>query len=357
MTPLDYGSGSEAYRAPAWGAAGAVVSIADAPSLAQALRTARERSGRSVADLAETTRVRKDYLLALEQAAWDRLPARAFTVGYVRAYAQALGLDEETAADRYKAECPDRSGPLVAPIGSELEDVKPSSAPWIAVVAVVVVAVVGWNVFQHMQTAHKPKPTDIKSPVAAEYYQPGKPVMLGVAGPAPEGQGLPPPYVPPGLEQQLGDAQAQVQPASLIAAIPAGAAFNPSGPIYGAEPAASSVILKVRKPASVVLRSPDGVTVVFAKQLAAGEAYRAPLQSGSLVVDVSDPSAFEVYCNGAYCGGLQATVTPLGQLNSKAASLAAQAEAQAAAAAKANPTQADEAPPSNGSDTQPGAGI
>jgi cytoskeleton protein RodZ len=358
MTPLDSGSGSEAYMTPAWGTTGAFLSIADAPSLALALKTARERSGRSLAELAEATRVRKDYLLALEQAAWDRLPARAFTVGYVRAYAQALGLDEETAADRYKVECPDRSAPLAAPIGSELEDVKPRSAPWVLTVAGVVLAVIGWNVFQHMQAAHKPEPTDIKSPAgAAEYYQPGKPLTLGVAGPAPEGQGLPPAYVPPGLEQQLGDAQAQAQPASLAAAIPAGAAFNPSGPIYGAEPHASAVILKVRKPASVVLRSPDGVTVVFAKQLAAGEAYRAPLQSGNLVLDVSDPAAFEVYCNGSYCGGLQATVTALGQLNSKAASLGVQAAAQAAAAAKANPTQADEAPPSDNEDSQPGTGI
>jgi cytoskeleton protein RodZ len=353
MTPLDSGSGSEAYVSPAWGAAGAVVSIADAPSLAQALKIARERSGRSLADLAEATRVRKDYLLALEQAAWDRLPARAFTVGYVRAYAQALGLDDETAADRYKAECPDRSVPLAAPVGSELEDVKPSSAPWVAAVAVVVLAVVGWNVFQHMLNAPKPKATDIKSPGPTEYYQPGKPMMLGVAGPAPEGQGLPPAYIPPGLEQQLGDAQTQAQSAALASAIPAGAAFNPSGPIYGAEANASAVILKANKPASVVLRSPDGVTVVFAKQLAAGEAYRAPLQSGNLVVDVSDPAAFEVYCNGSYCGGLQAPVTSLSQLNSKASSLGAQAAAQAAAAAKANPTQADEAPPSDGGDTQP----
>ena len=217
-------------------------------------------------------------------------------------------------------------------------------------------AVVGWNVFQHMQTAHKPKPTDIKSPAAAEYYQPGKPVMLGVAGPAPEGQGLPPPTSRRAWNSSSATPRRRCSPLRSHA-IPAGAAFNPSGPIYGAEPDASAVILKVRKPASVVLRSPDGVTVVFAKQLAAGEAYRAPLQSGNLVVDVSDPFAFEVYCNGSYCGGLQATVTPLGQLNSKAASLAAQAEAQAAAAAKANPTQADEAPPSGGPDTQPGAGI
>jgi cytoskeleton protein RodZ len=208
-------------------------------------------------------------------------------------------------------------------------------------------------VFQHMLNAPKPKATDIKSPGPTEYYQPGKPMMLGVAGPAPEGQGLPPAYIPPGLEQQLGDAQTQAQSAALASAIPAGAAFNPSGPIYGAEANASAVILKANKPASVVLRSPDGVTVVFAKQLAAGEAYRAPLQSGNLVVDVSDPAAFEVYCNGSYCGGLQAPVTSLSQLNSKASSLGAQAAAQAAAAAKANPTQADEAPPSDGGDTQP----
>jgi cytoskeleton protein RodZ len=360
MTPLDSGSGSETYVTPGWGAGAAAISIADAPSLSYALKTARERSGRSLADLAEATRVRKDYLLALEQGAWDRLPARPFTVGYVRAYAQALGLDEETAADRYKAESPDRSVPLAAPVGSELDDVKPSSKPWIAGVAVVVLAVVGWNVFQQVNNAPKAKSTDLAhASQAADTWQPGKQVKmnLGVSGPAPEGQGLPAPYVPPGLEKELGDAQAQVQPASFTGPVtPSGAAFNPSGPIYGAAPTASAVILKARKPLSVVLRSPDGVTVVFAKQLATGEAYRAPLNSGNLVVDVSDPGGVETYCNGEYCGALQATVTPLSQLNSKAAALAAQAAAQAARAAQQNPTQTDEAGPT-GPDTQPGPGI
>jgi transcriptional regulator with XRE-family HTH domain len=354
MTPLDSGS-REAYFSPAWVAGEPPISLADAPSLAAALKTARERSGRSLADLAEATRVRKDYLVALEQEAWDRLPARPFTVGYVRAYAQALGLDEETAADRFKAECPDRSGPLAAPVGSELDDVKPSNKPWVAIAAVVVAGVVGWNIVQHVVNAPKRKSTDVETP--AQFWQRGKPLnqlVLGVAGPAPEGQGLPTPYVPPGLEKELGDAQAdpaQLQHASL-SNIPTGAAFNPSGPVYGVEPNASAVTLKARKSASIVLRSPDGMIVTFAKQLAAGEAYRAPLSCGNQVLDVSDPNAFEVYLNGEYHGGLQANVTPCGQLNSRASDLASQAAAQAQRAAQADRTQNDEAPAGEGDTPQ-----
>jgi transcriptional regulator with XRE-family HTH domain len=348
MTPLDSGSGAETYFSPGWSSGEPATTLADAPTLPAALKAARERSGRSLADLAETTRVRKDYLVALEQGAWDRLPARPFTVGYVRAYAQALGLDEETAADRFKAECPDRSTPLAPPVGSELDDVKPSARPWVLAASVVIAGVVGWNIVQHMVNAPKRKPTDVEAPT--KFWEPGKPLnhlVLGVAGPAPEGQGLPTPYIPPGLEKELGDAQTDqglVQRASTVN-IPAGAAFNPSGPVYGVEPNASAIILKARKPASVVLRSPDGVSVVFAKQLAAGEAYRAPLAASNLVIDVSDPSAFETYCNGEYCGQLAASVTPLSQLNAKASALAAQAQAQAQRVAQKNPTQADEAPP------------
>jgi cytoskeletal protein RodZ len=353
MTPLDSGSGAEAYRSPAWAEREPAVSLNDAPTLADALRSARERSGRSHQDLAEATRVRRDYLIALEQGAWDRLPSRPFAVGYVRAYAQALGLDEETAADRFKAECPDRSAPLAAPVGSELDDVKPRAAPWIVAALVVAVAVVGWNIFEHV--ANAPKTTSNKLADQAETANTGgffggkTNIPLSAPLPAEAGQGLPPPYIPPGLEHELGDAQsdqAQLQRASLTGpAIPAGAAFNPKGPIYGVEANASQVTLQARKAASIVLRSPDGVNVVFAKQLAPGEAWRAPLNASNLVVDVSDPNAFDMYLNGEYHGVLTAQATALSQLNAQAAQLAAQAAAQAQRAAQVNRTQADEAGP------------
>jgi hypothetical protein len=84
--------------------------------------------------------------------------------------------------------------------------------------------------------------------------------------------------------------------------------------------------------------------VLFARQLAAGDAWRAPV-GVSATVDVSDPSAFDVYLNGEHGGPLEASLTPLAQLNTRAHHLARQAAAEVAAraeAARAAATRASE---------------
>ena len=70
--------------------------------------------------------------------------------------------------------------------------------------------------------------------------------------------------------------------------------------------------------------------VLFARQLAAGEAWRAPMEV-SATVDVSEPDAFAVYMNGEYDGALNAALTPLSQLNSRAQAAARRTAAEAAA--------------------------
>src|SRR5690606_23860546 len=132
---------------------------------------------------------------------------------------------------------------------------------------------------------------------------------------APPDQTVPVLYVTPGLEAALapaleGDDSAAAAPAT---APPVRAAFNPRGAIYGERAARSAVILQARHAAAIIVRGGDGV-VHFARQLAAGEAYRAPRAPG-IVVDVSDPAAFDLYLNGEHAGVLQAAVTPLAQLN------------------------------------------
>ena len=93
------------------------------------------------------------------------------------------------------------------------------------------------------------------------------------------------------------------------------------------------VILQAKKAASLVVRMGDG-RVLFARQLAEGEAWRAPLDVAA-IVDVSDPSAFDVYMNGELGGGLQGALTPLGQLNARAEQMARHAAAEVAARAEA----------------------
>ena len=60
------------------------------------------------------------------------------------------------------------------------------------------------------------------------------------------------------------------------------------------------------------MRGADG-SVYFARQLAKGEAYRAPPLSG-LVVDVSEPPAFQVFVDGRSRGLLSANQTSLSRL-------------------------------------------
>lgn len=63
--------------------------------LGDQLRAERERRGALLEQVSEATRIRTTYLEALEGHDWQALPADVFTRGYVRTYAQYLGLDQE----------------------------------------------------------------------------------------------------------------------------------------------------------------------------------------------------------------------------------------------------------------------
>lgn len=62
-------------------------------SIGGRLRAARETSGLSLQDIANQTRIPVRHLQHVEQEQWDDLPAVTYCVGFVRAYAKAVGLD------------------------------------------------------------------------------------------------------------------------------------------------------------------------------------------------------------------------------------------------------------------------
>ena len=68
------------------------------------LRQARERRGFSQQDLAEIIRLRLFYINALEEEAWDRLPAPVFVKGFIKSYARAVGLDEKEVLGLYRSQ-------------------------------------------------------------------------------------------------------------------------------------------------------------------------------------------------------------------------------------------------------------
>lgn len=335
---LDTGNVPEEFRAhPDW--KDPVPSVTDAATLGDGLRIAREHSGRSLAELAAVTRVSARYLTALEQNDFSVLPNRVFSIGYVRSYAAALGLDEQLAVERFKRESPDPSVPLQPPVGIAFEDVKRYSPRLIAAGLALVLAVVGWNVFQRVSLMRAPQPSDIAA--VPESWRlgtvPGQAEVMALTAPrpAPPDQTIPALYVTPGLETELtgvDPASREAIAAAAAATPPVQRAFNPRGAIYGASANASQVVIQARKAASLVVRMGDG-RVLFARQLAAGDAWRAPI-GVSATVDVSDPTAFDVYLNGEHGGALAAAQTQLGQLNTRAQALARQAAVELSARAE-----------------------
>lgn len=313
-------------------------SLEDAETLGEALRAARLASGRSMAQLSTMTRVHPRYLTALEQNEFSVLPSRIFSMGYVRAYAGALGLDELTAVERFKREFPEAAVPLQAPTGAALQQMRRTSPKILAALGVLIVAVVGWNVFQRVVRIEPPHPSDLVA-VPRNWAEEAdaeveRALYLGAPRAAPPDQTTPALYITPGLETQLtGIDPDDPNAAVVLPAPPVQAAFNPRGAVYGASATTSQVILQAKKPAALVVRQGDG-RILFARQLAAGEAWRAP-PGLSATIDVSDPAAFDVYLNGEHSGALPAAQSPLGTLNARAQTEARQSEARAAAAAEA----------------------
>jgi cytoskeleton protein RodZ len=69
--------------------------------IGSSLREARERQELELSQIERDTRIRTRYLQALEDERFDRLPAPAYAKGFLRTYADYLGLDAQRFVDEY----------------------------------------------------------------------------------------------------------------------------------------------------------------------------------------------------------------------------------------------------------------
>jgi len=285
-------------------------------TLGEALKAIRHDKGLTLQEVAEITRVRRAYLEALEDMRLEELPSRPFTIGYIRAYATALGLDPDTATERFKTEEPVLDEPLRAPVGMP-EEKDPRVAAFLIGALVIVAAIVLWNVAQRAMIAGGPPP-----PLAPESFtnkalsqMKSGPVDLGAPLPAPVESTTPPPYETPGLAEAMGlktdpaAVASQPKPANELPTVDVATlpkTFIPAGKVYDAgNPQLGSVVtLQALKPASLIIRGADG-SVYFARQLSKGEAFKVPQLAG-LTLDVSNANDFQVFVYGQSKGVLPA---------------------------------------------------
>ena len=71
--------------------------------IGSSLREARLRQDLDFPELEERTKIRPKYLRALEDERFDLLPAPTYVKGFLRSYAEALGLDGQPFVDEYNS--------------------------------------------------------------------------------------------------------------------------------------------------------------------------------------------------------------------------------------------------------------
>ena len=291
----------------------ATLGVNSGRDVGQALKAVRISKDLSLEAMAEETRIRRVYLAAIEDMAMHALPSRPFTIGYVRAYAAALGLDSEAAVARFKSDDPARDQGLREPVG-----VRRGGDPRLAAIilsgTLIVGAIILWNIAQRAMGQQGPPQSEVApSTLPPAVFQ--GPMKLGAPLPVPVESTIPPPYETPGLQASVTNGGSVGAPNVPVegAATPGltlPETFVAQGNIYGVD--RSRIILQARKSLSLVVRNPDG-TPFFVRQLAAGEAYRVPTLVG-ISVEVVEAGAIQIYVEGIAQGLLPIGRTPVEKL-------------------------------------------
>lgn len=224
------------------------IKISDYAAVGGYFAAVREASGLTIADVAEKTHIKIEYLDAIELMEIDTLPSRPFAIGFVKTYAEALGVDAAAAVARFK----ENLG-YVAPQVAQKEErreatheaVEPDERAHLSLLAVVaVLGFIIWCALMISRPAENSAPVklnDAAPAVEAPAVEPSAPAAR--TAPAPGAAALPAPNI---VEAKLIDGAAPVYPrrceASAAPVETVEIAFNvtAAGAIAGARVASSS---------------------------------------------------------------------------------------------------------------------
>ncbi len=218
------------------------------------LRERREDLGLDLDEIGAMLRIRPAYLAALEQGRSHDLPGPAYAIGFVRAYADFLGLDTEQVLGRFRGEAagitarPDLALPV--PLGER-------SLPGRALVLVaIIVTLCGYGIWYYLTTDNRNRPERVAA-VPAELRTPTAPVLVAPSAPQPTPPNLAQPTPPPAIGGPVPPVPAAppmaAQPTPAAAAVPPPAQPAPAKP---APPAAAAAPAAAPPPSQVAATSP-----------------------------------------------------------------------------------------------------
>ena len=199
------------------------------------LRASRIRHGQELADVARALRIRIVYLQAIEDSRYEDLPGAVYALGFIRSYAEHLGLDGEQLVSRFNS---DSSGQSRKPILTFPTIVPENGIPRGAIVAfgglILLLAYGGW----YFLSSKNLYVTDLIPPVPETITRAFEAGRAGVASVGEMTRGE-----PSSASSAAAATQSSAQPSSEVAALspvaaPAPVAVSPPAPLVSAPPRA-----------------------------------------------------------------------------------------------------------------------
>ncbi|MDB5084069.1 MAG: hypothetical protein JWN30_955 [Bacilli bacterium] len=86
--------------------------------LGNVLRMAREKQGLSLSDIQQLTKIRTRYLEAIEEGDMSSLPGIVYAKGFIKSYAEQVGLDGQTLLEEHGLAAPEPDQLLERPVQS-----------------------------------------------------------------------------------------------------------------------------------------------------------------------------------------------------------------------------------------------
>jgi cytoskeletal protein RodZ len=244
-------------------------------TLGETLRRARLDKGVSLDDAAHQTRIRRTYLEALEAEDLNALPPSVYTRGFVRAYAEFLGLNPQSMVDLYqppvrrerepspqlRAAIPHVASPRTLPIRPIL----------FTALAVIVIAglVLAWNFYQTMAAA-------LREGDNARAIRPGSPTALARQ----------PTVIPLAI--------ASVSPNPSVSAEPTATPLPSPSPT----PVVDGIVVEFRTISPVYVEASVDGRQVLAETEPAGTQRALPLGKNVVILRVSKGNAVDITLNG-----------------------------------------------------------
>jgi cytoskeleton protein RodZ len=266
------------------------------------LRTARERLGWELPAMAAHLRIRLPFLEAIEQGRTHDLPGTAYALGFVRTYAQALGLDSPEIAQRFRAEATSvRSRTELTFPAPVPERGLPAGAVVLVGAVLAIGAYVGWYHSSSLRPSAEVR--SVPERLAALVEPPPPPVAQPAPAPAP---------AEAAIETLDLPVMPSVPPSSAAAAMPfhppppdpAAAATTPAAPGAGTPasaalpqlPDGTRVVLRARADAWVQVRDKTG-PVLLNRVMRAGEIWPVPTK-GVLLLTTGNAGGTELVLDG-----------------------------------------------------------